>query len=133
MTATDNPIERLEMALRTWMDDEDAVDVAMWIAARPEDRDRSGIALCMDARRIGHSVTVPDRCESVQGSLQCQGSKNHRSPHWANTHGHAGPRWGLSDYGCLVGIEQGLVCRKTPGHPLPHNNGKGMSWDDSYR
>lgn len=80
-------------------------------------------------------MTDSERCDAVRGSMTCQGSKGHPGVHWANTGGHRGVRWGLADYGCLVGVEVGLVCMEKGdhtthrGHPADRP-GSRMSWSD---
>jgi hypothetical protein len=74
---------------------------------------------------------MTERCaDEYNVSTRCQGTDGHSGPHWANTNRQAGPRWGLSDYGCLVGIEVGLVCRNGPNHAGLHGDGKGSTWTD---
>lgn len=72
------------------------------------------------------------RCVSEQGSYRCQGSRNHRSAHWADVgRSPAVLKWGMVGYGC-----SDPTCIRRPGHEMPHRDGKGVSWvpegDEEY-
>jgi hypothetical protein len=70
------------------------------------------------------TTALPKRCESIDGSLRCQGDDDHRGPHWADVgRGNAVLRWGMRGYGCFDS-----ECIRAPGHAEPHRNGLGMSW-----
>lgn len=67
------------------------------------------------------------RCNAEFGTLRCQGEIDHPGDHWADngTRTNAVLRWGVhSFYGC-----PDPSCVRKPGHPMPHRDGRGHSWE----
>lgn len=69
------------------------------------------------------SLPLSNRCESRDNSFRCVGEEGHHGCHWAPLVGDKAFRWGMRGWGCFDPI-----CVKRPGHPMPHNDGRGTTW-----